>query len=353
MNITIVGAGNIGLQFAVHCREKGHAVKIYTNKNVSPDLTIVNEDGNIIHKCSGLQISNDEKSCFFNADLIFITYPAFMTEQIEKTIYPFINTGKMICLVPGTGGGELVFKKCIQKGAIVFGLQRVPSVSRIIEPYKTVRCVGYRTTLHVAAIQSKYSQQCATIIHDIFDMPVEILPNYLNITLTPSNPLLHTSRLFNLFGEKQKYIKIPLFYEDWNDETSKLLLEMDEELQKICKAIPLNLNYVKSLKEHYESPDYVSLTNKIKSIKGFKGILTPMLEEDGHYVPDFNSRYFTADFNYGLSIIIQISKLTGLSHPYMDMVYNWYKNLNTQNGCFDINKYGIETIDDLVDFYNK
>ena len=31
MKITIVGAGNIGTQFAVHCAQKGHEVTIYTS----------------------------------------------------------------------------------------------------------------------------------------------------------------------------------------------------------------------------------------------------------------------------------------------------------------------------------
>ena len=35
MRITIVGGGNIGTQFAVHCAEKGHEVIIYTS---TPEL---------------------------------------------------------------------------------------------------------------------------------------------------------------------------------------------------------------------------------------------------------------------------------------------------------------------------
>ena len=39
MNITIVGCGNIGTQFAVHCAAKGHAVTIYCSK---PDVVSKN-----------------------------------------------------------------------------------------------------------------------------------------------------------------------------------------------------------------------------------------------------------------------------------------------------------------------
>ena len=32
MNVTIVGAGNVGTQFATHCAEKGNKVTIYSSK---------------------------------------------------------------------------------------------------------------------------------------------------------------------------------------------------------------------------------------------------------------------------------------------------------------------------------
>ena len=52
MNITIVGAGNVGTQFAVHCAEKGHKVTIYGSKpeKIYKELTIINENDEVIHR---------------------------------------------------------------------------------------------------------------------------------------------------------------------------------------------------------------------------------------------------------------------------------------------------------------
>ena len=51
MNITIVGAGNIGTQFASHCAEKGHRVIVFTSKpdKISKELIVVNEKNERIH----------------------------------------------------------------------------------------------------------------------------------------------------------------------------------------------------------------------------------------------------------------------------------------------------------------
>ena len=303
MNITIAGAGNIGTQFAVHCAEKNHNVTVYTSKpeKISKDLMIVDENGREIHRGQISNVTGDEGEAFENADIIFVTMPAFCMDAISQKIYPYVHKGLMICLVPGTGGGEFAFKKCIDRGAGLFGMQRVPSVARLIEYGKTVEAVGYRKELYVAALPECEVAGCADILNSIFDMECKPLPNYLTLTLTPSNPILHPSRLRTIFGEYRDgviYDSLPLFYEDWDDKSSELLLRCDDEVQDICRRFEMfDLTYVKSLRVHYESFDAHSMTRKISGIKAFKGLKTPSVKVDGGYIPDFSSRYFRSDFS--------------------------------------------------------
>lgn len=44
MRIIIVGAGNVGFQFATHCGEKGHSAIVYTKKRVGPFSTVSKTD---------------------------------------------------------------------------------------------------------------------------------------------------------------------------------------------------------------------------------------------------------------------------------------------------------------------
>lgn len=37
----------------------------------------------------------------------------------------------------------------------------------------------------------------------------------------------------------------------------------------------------------------------------------------GGYIPDFGSRYFTADFSFGLTILVQIADFLGVPAPHM------------------------------------
>lgn len=359
MKVTVVGGGNVGTQIAAHCAEKGHEVFVYTSKPESfcQCLTVVDEQGTVIHEGCIKEATSDDDRAFLGADAIFVTLPAFCMADIAKKIDPFARSRMMIGIVPGTGGGECAFSKCLEQGATVFGIQRVPSVARLEEYGKRVRATGYRSTLHVASLPASEAKRVSDFVSSVFDMPCETLPCYLNLTLTPSNPILHTTRLKTLFEDYKDgvfYEHLPLFYEEWSDESSRLLFKCDAEVQALCTAIKeFDLSEVRSLRVHYESDTPEALTRKIRSIKGFKGLTTPSVLTLSGYIPDLNSRYFTADFSYGLTIIKQIADLYGVAVPNIDEVLEWYDEISSDNSKYSYKDHGINCKEDFVEFYNR
>ncbi len=359
MKITIVGGGNIGTQFAVHCAEKKHEVTIYTS---TPELfdkhiSIVDNSGKIIHEGTIFIATNDPEEAFSHADLIIVTFPATMMDTVAELIYEYGNKKTVIGVVPGNGGSECAFRKCIERGNSFFGIERVPAIARLVKKGKTVRSTGYRNELHVASIPYYDVDKCCKLIHNIFDIPCKPILNYLNLTLTPSNPILHTTRLFTLFKDYHEgiiYTSIPLFYEEWDNDSSQLLMACDDEVQNICRALPeFHLEYVKSLREHYESQTVEAMTEKISGIIAFKGIKTPAVKVKGGFIPDLHSRYFTADFSYGLAIIKQIAIFAGVSTPHIDLVNDWYKSIAIEKDEFNFMDYSITSLNDLKRFYSK
>lgn len=357
MKITIVGGGNIGTQFAVHCAEKGHEVTVYTSK---PDLynghlNIIDESGTTIHEGNIKSATYDPEEAFRSAEFIMVTMPATMMRSLADTIYDYSDTGSIIGVVPGNGGSECAFRKCIDRGNMFFGIERVPAIARLVEKGRTVKSTGYREELHVAALPKKNAKRCAELIGGIFDKKTTVIPNFLNLTMTPSNPILHTTRLRTLFGNWHEgivYDPVPLFYEEWNDASSELLIACDEEVQKICRALPqFELQYVKSLRMHYESETVEAMTKKISSIAAFKGLTTPTVKVEGGLIPDLHSRYFTADFSYGLTIIKQVGDLAGVKTPNIDATMKWYKNIALEKNEFRFEDYGITDRVSFEQFY--
>ncbi len=357
MKITIVGGGNIGTQFAVHCAEKKHDVTVYTSR---PDLydghlNIVDDNGITTHEGDIRLATYDPGAAFEEAELIMVTVPATMMKATADLIFDHTGPGAMICVAPGNGGSECAFRKCSDRGNIFFGLERVPAIARLVQKGKTVRSSGYRDELHVAALCKKHGQECADLIASIFDKRTKVIPNFLNLTMTPSNPILHTSRLRTLFGSWHEgvfYQSMPLFYEGWDDASSELLLACDEEVQDICRTLPeFELQYVRSLKDHYESPTVGAMTRKLSSIPAFKGLTTPTVSTEKGLIPDLHSRYFTADFSYGLTIIKQVAGLAGVKTPNIDANMAWYKNIAVEKDEFRFSDYGITDGDSFRSFY--
>jgi len=413
MRITVVGGGNIGTQFAVHSAEKGHSVTIYTS---CPDyfaehLTIIDKENKVIHEGNIVLATSDPHEAFHDADMIMITMPPTMMIPLAQMIYENTDAHTIIGFVPGNGGFEFVFKDCIERGNVLFGIDRVPGIARLTERGKTVCCSGYKEKLYVAALPSCKTDECAAVIESIYDIPCVRLPGFMALTLTPSNPILHTARLMTIFRDYKPgvtYDHLPLFYEEWDDASSELLLACDDEIQEICRALPeFGLEYVVSEREFYNANTAEEMTHAICTEESLLGLATPsafyakgMVEVKGlsgikmrrkqrrqrieRYVrkrknmsraerrtyiadrirkerqskaksagliPDLHSRYFTADFPYGLTVIQQIGSIAGVSMPNIDRLLEWYDNIAILNDKLYLSNYGITDMNDLRAFY--
>lgn len=408
MKIAIVGGGNIGTQFAVHSAAKGHEVWMFTSNpgQFRKHLSIVDHEGTVTREGDICWATNDPHEAFHDADLIMITMPPTMMIPLAEIIYDNTDAHTIIGFVPGNGGFEFAFRKCIERGNVFFGIDRVPAIARLTERGKTVCCSGYKEKLYIAALPSGKTDECCTIIESIYDIPCVRLPGFLALTLTPSNPILHTARLYTIFRDFAPgvtYTNIPLFYEDWDDASSELLLACDDEIQEICKAMPdFGLEYVVSEREFYGADTTEEMTRAISAEKSLLGLTTPAVKAqpvaaksrgiDGFrtrrrqrkeaienhasrrsmwravaqkrheeylnmktgaesMIPDLHSRYFTADFPYGLTVIRQIGDIAGVSMPNIEKLLDWYDRIAIINDKLMLEDYGITDMESLREFY--
>lgn len=355
--ITVIGGGNIGTQFACICASKGYEVNIVTSKPEAYKdgrLEVVDEFERVTEG-QVKKITSDIGDAIKESNIIFITYPAFKFKEVADSILPYVLPDMIICVLPGTGGAEFAFSECIKAGATLCGVQRVPSVARLEEYGKRVRCEGMRDELFLAAIPDSKAKELSEFMSELWGIPCNTLPNYLSVTLTPSNPILHTTRLKTLFSDYQNgkvYERNPLFYGEWDDASSELLIACDEELQLICKKLDgLDLTNVRSLKLHYESETIREMTRKLTTIKSLHNLTSPMKRVENGWVPDFESRYFTADFPYGLAIIEELGNILKVDIPNIKNTMEWYRNVTKNRKKFNLKEYGICSVEDIYVLY--
>ena len=361
--ITVIGGGNMGSILSVKFSQK-HDVTLFLNapyekvEEYHKDMVIFNEDNNLFVKGKIDKITEDLKEAVKDAEWIYITYPSFLFSSFSKQLIPLLHEGQHLVGIPGSGGFELHFKDALKKGVTLTGLQRVHSVARIIKKGEEVRESGVRTGIRIASIPRSFNEEAARFISDCYSLPVESLNNYLNITLLNSNPVLHTSRLYDIFKdfeEKKEYDYLPLFYEEWSLSSSELLIKMDSELFSMLHYLTnrgIVVNQITTLLEHYDSTNAVEMTKKLNSINSLKGLTTPSKKnENGKLVPDFSSRYFTADYPYGLDILLSFAELLHIDCPNMKMVSDWYHRVTNTKRTFDLKDFGLTSFEDLAIIY--
>ena len=203
----------------------------------------------------------------------------------------------------------------------------------MLEYGKKAALLGYKDSLLMATENIRDTQNFCQTISTLFLTPTEIVDSFYEVTLSNSNPILHTGRLYTMWKnwDEEPFTYNPLFYHDWTDEASLTILQMDQEFFQLLHALHISTKHLNTLLQHYEVLDAQSLTSKLKSITSFAGIYSPMKQTAEGWIPDFTSRYFTEDFPYGLRFIYELAHKHNHPCPTIDKVYHWGMNQIAQN----------------------
>lgn len=328
--ICLCGGGSLGHVIAGWLSAKGKAeVNILTG---SPDRW--NKDIEVLLPESETltghltAVSGNPAEVISNADVVLFCYPGFMIASELERIKPYLKPDAYVGSVFSSTGFFFEAIKILSPDQPLWGFQRVPFIGRVNEYGRSANLLGYKPCYHIAVenVSDEQKREFADVISDWFERPVILLKNYYEASLTNSNPLLHTSRLYTMFGRENEgrvYPRMINFYEEWTVEAADVLIKMDHEFFNLLKVLPVTEGYLPPILDYYESHDAKSLAAKLSSIAGFKGITSPMIQTEEGWIPDFKSRYFTEDFPYGLRYIWQLAHAHNISTPVIDEVYQW------------------------------
>lgn len=334
MKICVVGGGHIGTTLLCYIKHTHpeHEVCLLTRK---PELFLksikCNDwEGHLSYVVKPDAISNNASVSAKGADVVFIALPHFAVEKAFADIAPYISKEAFIGVLPGGGGCEFFFTKYFNESQTLFGFQRVPFTAKLEKYGEESNLKSWKSFSVVGTIPSERIDSACEMI-EACGLRTKKAKNYLEIALTPTNPILHTSRtheIFSAFPKEHVFAEKCKFYVGWSDKASATLFGMDAELRlllnRITEVTGLETEAIRPLTEHYESPTMQALTNKINSIPTFQSVFAPMKEVEGGYVADTTSRMFTEDFPWGLAIIRSYFDLFDIPAPTMDKVLGWY-----------------------------
>ena len=325
MELTICGGGNLGHACAAFLSAReGCSVTVCTRhpEAWSSALECRMPDGKVL-KGRPFRITSSAREAAVRAEVILLCLPGFAIKEELERLKPFLSPSTVVGSIVSSTGFFFIAHDSLPESQPLFGFQRVPFICRTEEYGRCVEIKGTKTRLY-AALENLDDGFCGTL-EELFGIPVEQLADFYEASLTNSNPLLHTSRLYTMWKDWDgtPYAERSLFYEGWTEEAAALYIEMDGEFQELLRKLGVREGAIPPVLDYYESSDAASLAAKLRSIDAFKGILSPMKKAAGGYVPDYSSRYFTEDFPYGLRFIHDLAHGHGAACPRIDEVYEW------------------------------
>ena len=328
--ITICGGGSLGHVVAGWLASRHHAVvNLLTNRpeKWAHEIIVDTPEKELLHAPLHV-ISANPAEVIPMSDVVLLCLPGFLIRSELQKLKPHLSPHTFVGCVFSSTGFFFEAHEVLRSNQPLWGFQRVPFISRVNMYGQSAHLLGYKQAHNVAIehVSNSEKEAFAQMLSEWFERPINVLNNFYEASLTNSNPLLHTSRLYTLFGgahEGKPFPRMIMFYEEWTTEAADLYIKMDEEFFQLLKVLPVSDHFLPTALHYYESHDAKSLAAKLSSIQSFKGITSPMKQTEEGWLPDFTSRYFTEDFPYGLKYIWKLAHEKGVSCPHIDKVYAW------------------------------
>ncbi|KAG5183184.1 NAD/NADP octopine/nopaline dehydrogenase [Tribonema minus] len=395
--VTICGGGNGAHVSAAFLASLGIRVNVFTRQPAkwSRALTLDTAGsswaarGTLSGKLS--VVTSDPMEAVAGSDVVIIAAPANAHPPLLAAIAPHFDDGAAVGALFAQGGFDWAAahafgEEHMARVGVLFGLQNIPWICKIKEYGKSARIIGPKRCLYVATFPVEQRDDMARRIEAMFDIPCQTLPNFLNLTLTPSNQIIHPARYYGIFRDwdgTSSYDRAEIerrngmtLYDNFDEFSAEVLATIDNELQQIkaalCQRFPqLDLSYVTPIGERIVTqygPD-VTDTSSLKQIfcsnRGYKGCNTPMKELEGgkRVMPNVDTRLFWEDIPFGLCILKNLAELLGnFPTPTIDFLIRWhqqfmgvtYLNADGQlnplvlQGTGAPYKYGIHRAEDVV-----
>lgn len=324
--LCICGGGSLGHVCAgVLSSQEDVQVNIFTQhpERWSNQIQVKDENGRIFKGLLNVVSSNPEEAVK-DCDIVLLCLPGYAIETTLKSIKPYVSkcvVGSIVC----STGFFFAAHRILGERQRLFGFQRVPYIARTEKYGQSANLLGYKPQLAVAAENIERVEDFRILVERLWSTPTKLLTSYYEVSLTNSNPILHTGRLYSMWKDwnGEVFDHNILFYKEWTNEASQTLIDMDAEFMQLLAVLPVSKGAIPPLLEYYESADAESLTRKISSIKAFQNITSPMKSVENGWIPDFESRYFTEDFPYGLKIIVDLAKEKNINCPHINKVFEW------------------------------
>ena len=330
-------------------------------------------------------VSSDPSVVCKGTKIFVVSSPVNAQEEILRSIKPFVEHGSIIGSVYGQGAFDLIATQVFgedikEKNLAIFALFNIPSTCKVTQPGKEVVIIGPKKYLSAAVIPRTRAQEVQQYLIDMWKVPVILIPNFLNMMMTPGNQIIHTGRLLGLFDNKKTHPlkEIPFFYTSLNQLSVDNMEKLSDEIQLIKKAIlkrhpHIDLEAVLPLKDRIIKQygnmvkDKTNMYTVFTTNTGYKVMTIPMVQtEDKQFVLNTKARTFVEDIPFGLVVLKDLAEKAEVEVPFICHCIEWHQELMGKKYVINgkLNKalldetgapsrYGYDNLDKLMALYTS
>lgn len=276
------------------------------------------------------------------AELVLVCLPFPARRAALKQMAPYLMPTAWVGGIPGFAGFDWEARAVFGPGTRLFGLQRVPYVRKTISYGEAVWISGIRPRLFLAALPSNQTAELAQRIEELLSIPTTALSTYLPVSLSASNAIFHPARLLAAFAEADPFApheRKAQFYEEWDDASSVAYIGMDEDVQRIARALDVSPSEAVPIMEHFHASTIGEMTDRIRGISALRDRALPVTGSDGNYRLDPASPYVTEDACFALVVLRSMADLARVETPWLDRGVRWAESVTgrrfLRNGKID------------------
>ncbi|PST26886.1 hypothetical protein C7U60_00845 [Mesorhizobium plurifarium] len=355
MKVTICGAGRTGhLNAVLFKRNPGIEVSVLTTSTAVAERWASGDDvwqaetrdGRILSARPD-HVGTDPSQALVNADMVVITQPAQARSELLRRIAPHLPTDKSVYVgaIPGFCGFDWLAAKALSErdNVVIWGMKDVPHIAFDLVAGQRVRMGGAKADLFVALHRRESAASGTALVAmlgRLYDAPVTLLRDYLEITLTPGNALMHPAVLYALVGpgapwEKKPFDEPLCWWSDCPQAGAELLEACDAENQAIRRAsearLGIDLSSVKPLQQELieayggQIEDDRTMYTLLRTNRAYAGIRAPLVPNPHGpgLVIDRGSRAFHEDIAVGQALLVTMAERLDVAVPAIARTYRW------------------------------
>ncbi|MBQ6196449.1 MAG: NAD/NADP octopine/nopaline dehydrogenase family protein [Lachnospiraceae bacterium] len=399
-NLVVCGGGSSAHTLIPLLNHSDFNVSLYTSRPENWSKTVslewLNPSGEVLGVYSGEleAVSDSPRELFPSADYIVFCMPVHQYRKCLHEIAPYLARDKQVFIgtVYGQGGWNWMVDEIKKEqgltNIVTFAFGLIPWICRIREYGHTGITYGFKERTYAAVYPNEYFEQ---VRKEFFDQicfrwfgigKTEQSENFLSLTLSVDNQIIHTSRclgLYKVYGKTwDRQEDVPWFYKDYDDLSADLLGDLDKDYSAIREAIKamypekdfrFMLDYLSLDRYSYNADENENIKDSFLNSVTLCSIGTPVVKNAaGKWELDRNYRFFMDDIYYGNCIAKWMAEQLGIKTPTIDEILRWAEDVrgerfldendhlivDSPDLCEPLKSglpcyYGFKTIQDCVD----